>query len=351
MYFIALYQAIEVTREEVKATPAYDDSTKIARSRLLRRSANQMTRLEAYTTDPAEQTIRWAEMEQSMFRGERRERLYLRSAPVSVAPFLRAALWDRTPTILSSATLAAGTDFSYLMRSVGLDPSETMTFDAGTPFDFRRQVLLFVPDKDQPDPAKSPPAWRGYAQAVTYDLVAQSGGGALLLYTSRSAMNEAYTAMAPRFQLLGLTPMRQGDAPSGELIRLFKANGNGVLFALRTFFEGVDIQGRALRLVVLDKLPFAVPTDLVYQARGEALERQYNDKWASFTRLAIPLMTLILTQAFGRLIRHRDDRGVVAILDPRLSSKRYGKTIISALPPARLTNDPEAAFEFLRANR
>ena len=120
-----------------------------------------------------------------------------------------------------------------------------------------------------------------------------------------------------------------------------------MLFALRTVFQGIDVQGRALRLVVIDKLPFPVPSDLVYRAREEALIRRHNDKWAGFTRLMIPSMILDLTQAFGRLIRHADDYGVVAILDSRLSGKRYGTQIIKALPPATLTTDAEEAAMFL----
>lgn len=351
-YFTALYQAIETTREEIKAIPAIDDTGKIARARILRRSANQMERIIAYTTDPSEQTIRWAEQEESKFRGRTETRLYLRSAPVSVAPFLRSALWDVVPAILSSATLAAGTDFTYLADTLGLRRGEAMTFDAGSPFDYPKQVMLYVPDDKAPEPTpKNATAWRTYAQQVTHHLVTKSGGGALLLFTSRSAMNEAWNALAGRFRSEGLTVMRQGDAPNSELIRQLKETKTGVLFALRTFFEGVDIQGSSLRLVVLDKLPFAVPTDLVHQARCAEIERRYNDKWASFTRLVIPSMTLVLTQAFGRLIRHRDDQGVVAILDNRLLTKRYGKTILNALPPARRTSDLAQAVRFLEASR
>lgn len=329
-----------------------DDRGRIARSRLLRRSAGQLQRLEAYTTDAPEVTVRWAEQESSMFRGEKRTRLYLRSAPVSVAPFLRSALWDKVPAILSSATLATGSDFSYLAETLGLGKDEAMTYDAGSPFDYPKQAMLYVPGAEAPEPTpKTAAAWRVYAQEVTHHLVSQSGGGALLLFTSRTAMNESYQALSGRLSRDGLTVLRQGDLPNGELIRIMKEDGHAVLFALRTFFEGVDIQGSALRLVVLDKLPFAVPSDLVYQARAEAINRKYRDNWASFTHLAIPMMILVLTQAFGRLIRHRDDLGVVAILDNRLVTKRYGSTILRALPPARRTGDIEEAARFLAAAR
>jgi ATP-dependent DNA helicase DinG len=358
-HFIALYRAIDEARAEVGSRRGYDEAEKMARTRILRRSANQLDRLRAYTTDPASKTVRWAELEVSKFRGQTRERLYLRSAPVSVAPFLRSALWDAFPTTLMSATLSTGkdrrtgeTDFSYLERSIGLDRGEADTYDAGSPFDYPRQAMLFTPAKGAPEPVgANVPAWRTYAQAVTGHLVRESGGGALLLFTSRSAMNEAWGGLAEQFEASGLHCMRQGDAPAGELVRMMKEDGNAVLFALRTFFEGIDIQGSALRLVVIDKLPFTPPTDLVHKARCEAVNAEYGDQWAMFDKLIVPEMLLILTQAFGRLIRHANDKGVIAILDPRLSSKGYGRKILAALPPARQTTDVEAASAFLRSAR
>ena len=359
--FIGLYQAIKDAREAVKDTTVWDDCIKIVRQRLLRRSAGQLERLEAYTTDEPEKTVRWLEAEAKTFRGRTETRLILRSAPVSVAPFLRGALWNRVPAILSSATLTTGTktvqgkkvpDFGYLADTLGLSRDEAVTFDAGSPFDYQRQVQLFVPGKDAPEPAgKTAAQWRTYAQGATNFLVTRSGGGALLLYTSRSALSDAYAALAPQFRREGLLVLRQDDAPPSELVRQFKDNGNAVLFGLKSFFEGVDIPTRALRLVVLDKLPFAVPSDLLYQARCEMINARYNDKWASFTRLTIPSMILVLTQAFGRLIRHIDDAGVVAILDNRLHTKRYGAGILKALPPAPQTSDIEVAATFLEKIR
>lgn len=350
--FRGLYQAIEAARDEIKATPAMDERGKTLRYRLMRRSADWLARIMAFATDDPAETIRWAEAETKKIRGEMRTRLYLRSAPVSVAPFLRSAMWDAVPTILSSATLAAGNDFGYLSETVGLGKDEALTYDAGSPFDYPRQVRLFVPGKDMPEPdRKTMTTWRAYAQATTRELVLRSGGGALLLFTSTTAMREAHDALAHQFRAHGLSVLRQGERPTSELIRAFKADGNAVLFGLKTFMEGIDVPTKALRLVVLDKLPFAVPSDLLYQARCEAINRRYNDRWSSFTRLTIPSMILVLTQAFGRLIRHRDDMGVVAILDSRLSTKRYGPTILKALPPARRTSSIEEVAAFLESAR
>lgn len=351
-YFMDLYHAIEQARVDIKSVREFDERQKIVRDRLLRRSSRMLDRIMAYTTDQAEKTVRWCEMEVKTVRGSRSERLFLRSAPIKVGPFLREALWDTTPVTLVSATLAAGEDFSYLEKTLGLVKGEAVTYSAGTPFSYPEQALLFIPDKDQPDPTKkTETAWKTYSRSVTAHLVEASGGGALLLYTSRTAMNEAYETLAARFRQQGLTVLRQGDKPSPELIRIMKEDGNAVLFALRTFFEGVDVQGKALRLVVLDKLPFTPPTDLVHAARGELLNRETGDRMASFYRLAIPEMILVLTQAFGRLIRHANDKGVVAILDSRLYGKSYGKTIREALPPARRTSDVAEAAAFLQSVR
>jgi ATP-dependent DNA helicase DinG len=349
--FIQAYQAVELSRAEILSHRVWDEDTKMKRARLLNRSANILSQVLDYTTASDDMTIRWAELTVTSWKGERRERISLRSAPVSVAPVLRKILWDSVPTTLVSATLTSGGDFGYIAEMVGLGNDEGVRYSAGSPFDFPRQAVLFTPDKDKPAPAGATKAsWSSYARSATQWLVGQSQGGALLLFTSRSAMNDSYDALAGGFRAQGLHVMRQGDAPNGELVRLMKEDGNAVLFALRTFFEGIDVQGSALRLVVIDKLPFAVPTDLVHKARADAIVRRYG-KWADFNRMTVPEMVLILTQAFGRLIRHADDRGVVAILDPRLNSKGYGKQILKALPPARQTTEPRVAGEFLARSR
>lgn len=350
-YFAAVTQAVDAAKAEILTQRAFDDDTKMARSRLLRRADNITARLTAYTMSPDDETVRWAIIEKSLSRSGPVERLYLRSAPVSVGPFLREAMWDVVPTFLVSATLAPAKDFSYMERQVGLRKGEASAYNAGSPFDYRKQVTLFTPDKNQPDPSKNEAAWRSYTQGVAKFLVEAGQGGALLLFTSRRAMNEAYDAMAAGFRSEGLHVMRQGDAPNGELIRMMKEDGNAVLFALRSFFEGVDVPGDALRLVVIDRLPFAPPTDLVRKARKAVLVREHGNEMAGFNYLDVPGMMLILEQGFGRLIRTVEDKGVVAILDPRLNSKFYGSRILAALPDAARTSNPREAAEFLRQSR
>ena len=327
--------------------PAAARKLKKMQARIARRIDNLLVRLEAFATDEDDVSVRWIEDEDG--------KIYVRAVPVSPAPFLRQAIWSETPAVLMSATLAAGrtlmgdADFSYMIRLLGLEDFSPVTFESGTPFDYEQQAMLFVPDRDRPLPVgKTRPAWQVFAQQATGWLVRESGGGALLLFTSRSAMEQSWTALREELELAGLECLKQGDAPTSELIRRFKDDGNAVLFALRTFFEGVDIPGDALRLVVIDKLPFPVPTDLLFAARCEAVNKQAG-RDVSFRKLSMPVMTLPLIQAVGRLLRTKDDRGVLAILDPRLTAKPYGKQILGSLPPARVTTDPREAGRFMKA--
>lgn len=317
--------------------------------RLDRRVGDLLGRMQSYVTDDDSITIRWAEEEDG--------KLFLRSIPVSPAPFLNAKLWGTTPTVIMSATLAAGRhgdgrgDFTYTTDILGLRQHSPRTFEAGTSFDYPAQAMLYVPQRDVPAPqGKDMTAWKTFAQVTTDFLVTGSGGGALLLFTSRANLTDAWNRLHGQWEDKGLEVMKQGDAPPAELVRRFREDGNAVLFALRTFFEGIDIPGDALRLVVIDKLPFPVPTDLQFAARCDAVNKAAG-RDVSFRKLSMPVMTLPLVQAAGRLLRHADDRGVIAILDPRLMSKGYGAEIIRALPPAKLTTDPREAAAFLKTMR
>jgi ATP-dependent DNA helicase DinG len=329
--------------------PAAVKKMKRLQARLARRVDNLLVRLESFATDEDDVSVRWIEAEE--------DKIFIRAVPVSPAPFLREAIWSQTPAVLMSATLAPGrtvlgeADFSYTIGLLGLEDFGPVTFESGTPFDYPSQAMLYVPDRDRPLPAgKTRAAWQVFAQQATEWLVRESGGGALLLFTSRSAMNQTWDALHERLEEAGLECLKQGDAPTSELLRRFKEDGNAVLFALRTFFEGVDIPGDALRLVVIDKLPFPVPTDLQYAARCEAVNRRAG-RDVSFRKLAMPVMTLPLVQAVGRLLRTKDDSGVLAILDPRLTAKPYGKQILASLPPAHVTTDPREAGAFMKAHQ
>lgn len=291
--------------------------------------------------------VRWVETE-TVRRGRQMvEVVTLRYSPIDVAPFLERNLWSRVPVALVSATLSVGGDFGYIQENLGLETATTL--DVGTPFDYKSQALLFVPDSKQPHPVKKRTEWMSYAIMTTGQLVRQSGGGALLLYTSRKAMKDAYAMLAPMFEEQGITSLMQGEhGTNKEIARRFNDDENSVLFALKSFMTGVDFAGRTCRLVIVDKLPFPVPSDILFAARAAEVVKKYGS-WADFNRLSIPMMTLTLIQAYGRAIRTVSDKAVIAILDPRLSSERYGRKIVGNLPNSPVTSNLAEVTGFFAA--
>ncbi|MFJ4902839.1 ATP-dependent DNA helicase [Streptomyces sp. NPDC088727] len=316
------------------------------KSRLSTQGSNYLSHLKEILLAEPHQIVRWAETYGDRHR-EGGMRWTIKTAPIEVGNYLRDELWSQVPSVLMSATLSAGVGpnrFGYIQRSLGLQGAEVL--DVGTPFDYPSQALLFVPEAGVPSPSPSTrTAWETWAREASFNLVRAAGGGAMLLYTSRRAMNDAHEALAGRLADLGCTSLLQGsDLTNKEIAARFRDDENSVLFGLRSFMTGMDFPGNTCRLVVVDKLPFAVPTDPINKAREEAIESRGG---SPFTDLAIPTMTLTLEQAFGRLIRSTSDRGVVAILDSRLSGTAWGKKIQAALPPARRTTtfaDVEAFY-------
>lgn len=255
--------------------------------------------------------------------------------PVDISGICRDLLWANQKTVLCSATLTtAPGDFRFFTRTLGLEHAATL--DVGTPFDYSTQAVLYTPPpRTETNPSGCPEpgegqAWQSWIAAATYEMITSAGGGALLLYTSRKAMNAVYEMIAPRLRKDGLTVLIQdGQTSNAELARTFREDTDSVLFGLKSFFVGLDVPGNALRLVVIDKLPFPVPADYVIKARQAAEEKAGRNP---FTSLFLPLMTMDLVQAFGRGVRSHTDRCAVAIMDCRLTSKRYGSKIVAGLP-------------------
>lgn len=279
------------------------------------------------------------------------------AAPLNVAPFLKEKIFEREEVvILTSATLATigpnpakpqengKPNFAYFRKHIGLDPIEhPEVIERVLPhtFDFARHALLYVP-RGIPEPAYGGDAAQRYVQSIAAEmqrLVLASRGRAFLLFSSRRMLEDVYARIA---ETLPFPVLRQGDMNRPELIKRFRAEG-AVLLGLKTFWEGVDIPGEALSLVAIDKLPFGVPDDPVHEARVNQMKER-GENW--FGGYVLPQVVLLLKQGVGRLLRTRDDRGVMAILDVRLHTKGYGPQVLSALPPATRTTHIEDVERF-----
>ena len=288
--------------------------------------------------------------------GQRGFQLQVSAAPLDVTAWLRERLFDQCNVICTSATLATvspdrtgekGANFSYYRRRIGLTTSDNAeATDEGEnnhskdvlerilplTFDYESNALLYLP-RDLPAPAYGEGS-DDYMKAIAremYRLVKLSRGRAFLLFSSKRMLDRAYELMAPH---LSYPLLKQGDMTRLELTRRFREEEGAILFGLKSFWEGVDIAGDALSLVVIDKLPFDPPDDPVHEARV-ALMKAAGENW--FGTYVLPQAVLRLKQGLGRLLRTREDRGVMAILDTRLHTKGYGKMVLDALPPARRT--------------
>jgi ATP-dependent DNA helicase DinG len=247
----------------------------------------------------------------------------LSAAPVSVADLIARHVVRGGPTALfTSATLTTATGFDYTRTRLGLARDEVDELAVASPFDYASQALLYVPH-DLPPPSGDGLPAEVAARAAA--LCAITGGRAFLLFTSHRALEQAGRMLAD----LPYPLLRQGEAPRPALVERFRATPGAVLLGTGSFWEGVDVPGDALSLVVIDKLPFAPHTDPLTSARAQAIAARGGDP---FAELSVPQAAIALKQGFGRLIRRRDDRGVVAILDPRIVGKAYGRQLLDALP-------------------
>jgi ATP-dependent DNA helicase DinG len=271
----------------------------------------------------------------------------LSSSPVDVSSLFRDLVFGSVPAaVLTSATLATGdarageSPFSYLRSRLGLSDGsigvEERVIDS--PFDYPNNALFYTP-RDLPEPAA--PDFVAVASARIAELCALTDGGAFVLTTSLRSMRALHASLRGRLGERAL--FLQGEAPKGALLERFRADGRAVLVATSSFWEGVDIPGHALRLVVLEKIPFFVPSDPIVKARSARLEEQGENP---FMKLFVPAAALALKQGFGRLIRTHDDFGVVALLDDRVHKKSYGKRVLAALPPAQRTDELGAVKRF-----
>lgn len=242
---------------------------------------------------------------------------------------------ERHAAVLTSATLSVEGRFDYVRARLGITEAEELRVPSE--FDYARQALLYLP------PRMPRPRDPGYAEAAAAEvrkLLDCSRGRAFVLFTSYAGMTQVARLLEP---VLPFPMFVQGSAPRSALLDTFRRTPHAVLFATASFWQGVDVQGDALSCVIVDKLPFASPGDPVTAARIDALTAAGEE---AFSAYQVPLAVLTLQQGVGRLIRHRTDRGVLAILDPRLRTMGYGRRFLDSLPPAPVTTDIRAVARF-----
>jgi DNA polymerase-3 subunit epsilon/ATP-dependent DNA helicase DinG len=265
--------------------------------------------------------------------------LTLTAAPLSVAEILQSQLFAQKQTsILASATLSIAGTFDFVKSRIGLEDCQELMLDS--PFDYAQQALVYIPN-DIPEPNQ-----RGYQPMIEQaiiDLAIASGGRMLALFTASNALRQTYTAIQEVLEDHGIGVMAQGiDGSRKALVDRLKEFPRSVLLGTNSFWEGVDVVGDALSVLVITKLPFAVPTDPIVAARSELFTDPFNE-------YSVPQSILRFKQGFGRLIRSREDRGIVVVLDRRLLTKKYGQQFLDSLPPTRVRTGTLASLPGLVA--
>ena len=264
-------------------------------------------------------------------------------APLEVAEHLNRALYQRFRTlVMTSATLTVAGRFSYFKERIGLDrvaPERLVEMALESPFAYQQQALLALPN-DLPEPGR-----QGYPEAVQVAVeraLLCSGGRSFVLFTSYALLRQVHAALAPVLEARGLRCLRQGQENRHRLLKRFAEEESSVLFGTDSFWEGVDVPGRSLEQVIIVRLPFRVPTEPVLEARAQAIDEGGGDAFMGYT---VPQAVIRFKQGFGRLIRHRHDRGVVLILDTRVLKRSYGGVFLRSLPAAGMARgDSDAVF-------
>ena len=265
-----------------------------------------------------------------------RQNVFVQATPIHVGPILREYLWSKLETaVLTSATLAVGGGFEYIRQRLGLEHARESVLPSH--FDYQAQAMLYVPP-DLPDPRT--PQFAVKAAERVRRLLEITRGRAFVLFTSYAQMNEIHQRLLGELEF---PLLRQGDAPKSALLEEFRLTPNAVLFATSSFWQGVDVQGEQLSCVIIDRLPFAVPTDPVVAARVKAIDAAGGN---AFFQYQVPSAVISLKQGFGRLIRSLHDRGLLVLLDNRILKKQYGRIFVDSLPNYKKTTEMKAVEEF-----
>jgi len=330
--FMAAQQALTRLASELGSLPSKPEEV----FNFMRRAQELQVQLGFLMESEESNTVFWIERRRG---GRDKHNLFLQATPIDVAPILKATVFEKLEcAVLTSATLAVGGGFEYLRRRLGLDYARQTIVPSH--FDYQKQSLLYVPP-DLPDPRT--PQFAAKAADRVRKILEITRGRAFVLCTSYAQMNELYNRLLGdlEFPLL-----RQGDAPKSTLLEEFRLTPNCVLFATASFWQGVDVQGEQLSCVIVDRLPFAVPSDPIVAARVKAID---SDGGNAFFQYQVPAAVITLKQGFGRLIRSLHDRGVLVLLDNRILNKQYGRIFLDSLPNYRKTTDLRLIEEFFGA--
>src|SRR5690348_1497418 len=334
--FLALLQAITGLAAELHNMPEKPEEV----FAFIRRCEELRVQLGFLMESEDPNTVFWIERRGG--RGMRRDKnhVFLQATPIDVAPILKSSLFDQLEcAVLTSATLAVAGGFEYIRERLGVEHAREVVLPSH--FDYEHQAILYVPP-DMPDPRT--PQFAVRAADRIRQLLEITRGRAFCLFTSYAQMNEVHQRLCGELEFPMLL---QGDAPKNALLEEFRATPNAVLFATASFWQGVDVQGQQLSCVIIDRLPFAVPSDPVVAARVKAIDAEGG---SAFFQYQVPAAVITLKQGFGRLIRSLNDRGVLALLDNRILKKSYGKMFVDSLPNYRRTTELAQVEEFFGAS-
>lgn len=325
----AVMQALDRLSEVLKAQAERSEGLK----RCWQRSLTLAEDIERWRGRAGEARVKWVELFSHT--------LHLNATPLSIAEIFGSRVEEQARAwIFTSATLSVNRDFTHYCGQMGLADARTESWDS--PYDFAKQGLLYIPE-GLPEPNT-----QAHTDAVidaALPLIEAAGGGAFLLFTSLRAMRLGHERLRAAFEArrLEYPLLLQGEGSRSEMLVRFRDLGNAVLVGSQSFWEGVDVRGEALSLVVIDKLPFAPPDDPVLAAR---IERLNEEGRSAFFEFQLPEAVITLKQGAGRLIRDETDRGVLMICDPRILTRSYGKRILASLPPMKRTRDASEAVAF-----